>query len=132
MPSSKDIKEILEARKARRAIPQVDPADEVDRPPEPELAGPPATAQQPPAAVETATLPPAGSVVIVAPDDPRTQPVPPGDTYTVTSLKLRQHQYRQLKAEKFHRDIDMPDIMETALEEYFMKRYRRQGRGQRQ
>jgi len=32
MPSSKDIKEILEARKTRRAIPQVDPADVVARP----------------------------------------------------------------------------------------------------
>src|SRR6266487_957479 len=38
-PTNKDIKEILEARKTRRAIPQVDPADVVARP-VPEVVAP--------------------------------------------------------------------------------------------
>jgi hypothetical protein len=130
-PTSKDIKELMAARKARRAIPQTDPAEVVASPPEPELAGPPQQAEESPAPEQEVPMqPPTGSVVAPALDDPRTQRVPARDSYVVTSIKIKEHQQRQLKAEAYHRDLRMQDIIETALEEYFRKRYGRQGRGQ--
>jgi hypothetical protein len=143
MATNKDIKELMEARKAaRRAIPQVDPAEVVASAPEPELAGPPQTTSEAPALsnadeadmpaahehTET-TKPAAGSVVVVEPDDPRTQPTPADDPYIAKTLRMRQHHHRQLKAEAYYKGLLMQDIMETALDEYFKKRYGRQKRG---
>jgi hypothetical protein len=144
MATNKDIKEIMEARKAaRRAIPQVDPAEVVAGTPEPELAGPPETipeepatpvvAEPEPAPVEQelkeTTKPITGSVVVLEPDDPRLQPVPPDDVQVVTSLKLRRHHQKQLKAEAYYKGLHLQDIIETAVDEYFKKRYGRHKRG---
>jgi hypothetical protein len=147
MPSSKDIKEILEARKARRAIPQVDPPDVVGHP-VPEVLPPAQRAQriddptpdgevsQPvmeePPELEAAEPSPAAPLVPppsgLEVDDPRTQPAPPDDLYVPKTLRVKSHRERQLKAEAYHRDLLMQDIVETALDEYFKKRYGRQGR----
>jgi hypothetical protein len=149
MATNKDLKELLEARKARRAIPQVDPADVVVQPPEPELAGPPPSALEASAAVaaqqeragvaaqpETepteSTHQPAGPVVVLEAEDPRTQPVPSDDPYIPKTLRVRRHHDRQLRAEAYHRGMLMQNILETALDEYFKKRYGRQGRGHSQ
>jgi hypothetical protein len=141
MATNKDIKEMMEARKAaRRAIPQVDPAEVVAVTPEPELAGPPETTPELLAPPEPArvpaeqepkepTKPEAGSIVVLEPDDPRLQPVPPDDIQVVTSLKLRRHHQRQLKAEAYYKGLHLQDIIETALDEYFKKRYGRQKKG---
>jgi hypothetical protein len=138
-PSSKDIKELMAARKARRAIPQTDPAEVVTGPPEPELAGPPQPVQPDaaPASVTPVRDPRSGDsgsaetpALVLEPDDPRTNPVPPDDLYETTTLRIKKHQRRQLKAEAYHRGLLMQDVIETALGEYFKKRYGRQGRGQ--
>jgi hypothetical protein len=137
MPTNKDIKEIMEARKAaRRAIPQTDPAEVVAQPPEPELAGPPEVTPEPsvpiPAAEEESketSQQPSGPAAVVEPDDPRTQPPPADDPYTPTTLRIKNHHRRQLKAESYYKDLLMQDILETALDEYFKKRYGRKGRG---
>ena len=51
MPTNKDLRAMMEARKAtRRAIPQTDPAELVSGPPEREIAAPPS---EPPTAVPT-------------------------------------------------------------------------------
>jgi hypothetical protein len=133
--SSKDIKELMEARKAnRRAIPQVDPAEVVAGPPEPEIAAPPQEAPESPAPVAAVepepeeNVQPASSVVVMEPDDPRTQPVPADDPATPTTLRIKRHQHRQLKAEAYYKGLLMQDVIETALEEYFKKRYGRQKR----
>ncbi len=149
MPSSKDIKEILEARKARRAIPQVDPADVVPRPepeaappvqptlgtddPPPDVEHPQRVIEEPPqleVAEPTPAAQPVGSAAVpLEVDDPRTQPAPPDDLYVPKTLRVKSHRERQLKAESYHRDLLIQDIVETALDEYFKKRYGRQGRG---
>jgi hypothetical protein len=153
MPTNKDIKELLEARKRRRAIPQVDPAKvvvgpEPDEPAPARPASPPndspqaAEATQPiieeppqlaapvPAPIGQPTAPPAPAGLEV--DDPRTQPAPADDPYIPKTLRVRRHHDRQLRAEAYYRDMLMQDILETALDEYFKKRYGRPGRGQRQ
>jgi hypothetical protein len=144
--SSKDIKEMVAARKARRAIPQVDPADVVARPepeaaspvqpaPHTDIASPDVEVPQPvieePRQLEVAepapttpTLPAASPEV----DDPRVQAPPPDDLYIPKTLKMKRHRDRQLRAESYHRDILMQDIVEVALDEYFKKRYGRQSR----
>jgi hypothetical protein len=137
--SRKDMEKIMEARKtARRAIPQIDPAEVVVSPPEPEFAAPPQPAaivepEPTPAPIEQEpkeTLkPPTGSVVVLEPDDPRTQPVPPDDPYTPTTLRMRNHHRRQLKAEAYYKSLLMQDVIETALDEYFKKRYGGKKRG---
>jgi len=63
---------------------------------------------------------------VVLPDDPRTQPAPPDDGYNVTSVKLKLHRQEQLRHEKLLAKRDIQDVIETALDEYFRKRY---GRG---
>jgi hypothetical protein len=128
--SRKDMKEIMEARKtARRAIPQIDPAEVVASPPEPEFAAPPQPTQEPP--MPAALVEPESTSTPIAqePDDPRTQPVPPDDPYTPTTLRMRNHHRRQLKAEAYYKGLLMQDIIETALDEYFKKRYGGKKRG---
>jgi len=152
MPTNKEIKELLEARKARRAIPQVDPAKVVVGP-EPDKPAPaqpaPPTNDSPQAAVAPQPIieePPQLAAPVSAPvsqpaasptpaglevDDPRAQPAPADDPYIPKTLRVRRHHDRQLRAEAYYRDMLMQNILETALDEYFKKRYGRQGRGQR-
>jgi hypothetical protein len=145
--SSKDIKELMEARKARRAIPQTDPAEVVIRPqpeaqapeqptsdsardaevPQPIIEEPPTLETAEPAPVSQ-PAPAAGLEV----DDPRTQAPPPDDIYVPKTMRVKSHRERQLRAEAYHRDILIQDIVEAALDEYFKKRYGRQGEDQRQ
>jgi hypothetical protein len=150
--SNKDLKAMMEARKAaRRAIPQDDPAEVVaqsepeaappgqptqgtDNPP-PDVAVPQPVIEEPPElevaepAPTTPTLPPAAGLEV---EDARTQAPPPDDLYIPKTLKVKRHRADQLRTEAYHRAILMQDIVETALDEYFKKRYGRQGRGQRQ
>ncbi len=147
MPSNRDIKELMEARKARRAIPQIDPAEVVIRP-QPEAPAPEqptsdsardAEVPQPiieePLRLETAEPAPVSQPVPAAPglevDDPRTQTPPPDDIYIPKTVRVKSHRERQLRSESYHRDILIQDIIETALDEYFKKRYGRQGEDQR-
>jgi hypothetical protein len=148
MLSNKDIKEMVEARKARRAVPQVDPADVVS-PPEPTTPPPappaqrtdsqPKDAELPPLAIEEPpqleAVEPAPATPLLQPpagidgDDPRTQAPPPDDIYVPKTVRVKSHRERQLRAEAYHRDLLIQDIIETALNDYFRKRY---GRPQRQ
>ncbi|SRR6266516_1554448 len=128
MPTNKEIRELLEARKAaRRAIPQADPADAVGAPPEPEMVELPAPTDSPERTTEATGATQLPPVVVLEPDDPRMASVPPGDAYTPTTLRIRNHHKRQLKAEAYYRGLLMQDIFETALDEYFKKRYSRDG-----
>jgi hypothetical protein len=126
--NNRDVREIMAARKTRRAIPQVDPAEVVEGPPEPEILPPdpeiPAsTTPQSEQPEETTSIPASASDASVG--DPRTQPVPADDPYTPTTLRVRNHHRRQLKAEAYYKGLLMQDILETALDEYFKKRYGR-------
>ena len=86
---------------------------------------PPALEATSPAPAAPSVPPPAGLEV----DDPRTQAPPPDDLIVPKTIKVKRHRERQLKAESYHRDLLLQDILETALGEYFTKRYGRQGRG---
>jgi hypothetical protein len=146
------LKQIREQQHAtpRVAIKQVDPGEPKSRPeppaPTPTVAQPPAIpaadrepVQAPmhaePEAAPVDTSPEPAQVVVLEPDDPRTKPTPPDDSYIVTSVKIKAHQQSQLRAEVYHRQKEklfIQDILETALDEYFKKRYGRQGRGENQ
>jgi hypothetical protein len=133
MATNKDIKELMEARKARRAIPQTDPAELVTQPsPESEAVEPPHL-EEPPKVAPASELPTQPSSPLAGAlelDDPRPQAPPPDDLYIPKTLKVKRHRDRQLRAEAYHRDMLMQDVLEVALGEYFTKRYGRQGGGQ--
>jgi hypothetical protein len=122
MATSKDIKALMEARKARRAIPQTDPAEVVEDIQEPESLTP-----ETPAADEIVSGPESVGAETRS-DDPRAQPTPADDPYIPTTLRVRSHHRRQLKAEKYFTGLDIQDVLEIALDEYFKKRY---GRGRK-
>ena len=120
MASNKDIKELMEARKARRAVPQTDPA-EVVASPEPELATPPVAtpvAELPPQTSETPV-----TTVIHHPQDSRYVPAPKDDLFIAKTYKFKSHRYRQLQDEKHFTGTEIQDILDRALGEYFEKRY---------
>ena len=120
MASNKDIKELMEARKARRAVPQTDPADVVSAP-EPELATPPVV-------VPIVELTPQASKPLVLstmhhPQDNRYVPAPADDILIAKTYKFKSHRFRQLHDEKHFTGTEIQEILDTALGEYFEKRY---------
>jgi hypothetical protein len=120
MASNKDIKELMEARKARRAVPQTDPADVVAIP-EPELAAPPVVApiaEQAPQRSNTSETP-----VMHHPQDSRYAPAPKDDIFIAKTYKFKSHRFRQLHDEKHFTGTEIQDILDKALGEYFEKRY---------
>ena len=120
MASNKDIKELMEARKARRAVPQTDPADVVAVP-EPELATPPVVA--PIARLTPQASTPQVPPTMHHPQDSRYVPAPADDTFIAKTYKFKSHRYRQLHDEKHFTGTEIQDILDTALGEYFEKRY---------
>ncbi len=120
MASNKDIKELMEARKARRAVPQTDPADVVSSS-EPELATPPVAAPIIELQPQTSKLP--MTPPMHHPQDSRYVPAPADDTLIAKTYKFKSHRYRQLHDEKHFTGTEIQDILDTALGEYFEKRY---------
>jgi hypothetical protein len=123
MPTNKDVRQLMEARKARRAIPQTDPADVVYGP-EPELAAQvqPEKPQSQPIAPSIPSHP-TETPLVHHPQDSRYVPVPVGDTLIAKTYKFRSHRYKQLSDEKHFTGTEIQDILDTALAEYFEKRY---------
>lgn len=120
MATNKDIKELMEARKARRAVPQTDPAEVVSAP-EPELATPPVaelTAELTPHISKPPVTP-----IMHHPQDSRYVPAPADDAFIAKTYKFKSHRYRQLHDEKHFTGTEIQDILDTALGEYFEKRY---------
>lgn len=126
MPSNKDIKALIQARtEQRRAIAQTDPAEVVAQP-EPELAGPPAappTRPDPEPALSVSVSPESAAPVANERKDARYLPAPVDDIYVAKTYRLKRHRHQQLKDEAYHRDMQIQDILDTALAEYFQKRY---------
>jgi hypothetical protein len=56
-------------------------------------------------------------------EDARYLPVPPDDVYEAKTYRLSRHRHRQLRDEAFYTDQDIQVIVDTALGEYFEKRY---------
>jgi hypothetical protein len=132
MTTNRDIKAMIEARKERRAIPQTDPTEVVAAMPEPELAGPPTVEPTPnPTPAQATKEKKAQSTPNLPTDssasqdrlDARYLPVPAGDVYVAKTYRLKQHRHHQLRDEAYHRNLQMQDIIDTALGEYFEKRY---------
>ena len=61
----------------------------------------------------------------LSPSDPRVQPAIPNEYKEIRSVRLTPHRYSQLQAEVEDKvnDLSRQDIIDTALEEYFHKRY---------
>lgn len=59
------------------------------------------------------------------PGDPRVQPAPEGQYKEHRTIRLSDHRYQQLKAEVGATNVSRQDIIDTALDEYFLKRYGR-------
>ena len=125
MASNKDIRELMEARKQRRGVPQLDPADVVSEP-EPEFMAPKdtgASSQQP--SVPATKIEP---VVHVTPEkhhpqDNRYLPIPLNDTFIAKTYKFKAQRYKQLIDEKHFTGIEIQDVLDDALGDYFEKKY---------
>ena len=120
MASNKDIKALMEARKARRAVPQTDPADVVASP-ETELATPPVV--EPVVEVTQQTSKALETTAMHHPQDNRYVPAPADDIFIAKTYKFKSHRYRQLQDEKHFTGTEIQDILDIALGEYFEKRY---------
>jgi hypothetical protein len=127
MPTNRDIKELMEARKARRAVPQIDPADTVT-PPEPELAEPPAQPNEVPP-VEPAP----------APSDRPPENESGVDQYAKkylvkederVTMTTRMYRQRRLQVDQETRDtgLEIWQIIDIGLELYFREKQKRQNR----
>src|SRR6266487_4986248 len=145
MPTNKDLRAMMEARKAtRRAIPQTDPAELVSGPPEREIAAPPS---EPPTAVPTRdgadTIAPASaathgstrglereSVRTEAPSAPSVRrialtPVDTSEKPINRGFHMYPSRHQQLLdlASPFWEDRKPWEIIEQALAEYVERHY---------
>jgi hypothetical protein len=144
--SNKDIREIAEARKARRAIPQIDPPDVIG-PPEPERAqtqapaAPPASADVPELVIgespppEEAPPPPENSRTLERESDRDALPLEvaerplyltPVDTSEKPSnqgFHMYPSRHKQLRDLAYYEDRNPWEIVDQALGEYVKRHY---------
>jgi len=136
MASSKDIRDLIAARRANRGapprvgVPQIDPADLITEPSEP-----PVVVETPPEEPPEMNRPPQVPVSDGADDgeshrsrptvieDPRLMPIDRTATLVAFSSYLYPDRKRQVKQESISTGHDMHEIIDTALGEYFEKRY---------
>lgn len=107
------------------AKPKFDPKVVADRTPSSSLA--PLDFMRPMQPAELAPQPsapaPPPSASTPQREDSRSMPPPKDDVYEAKTYRLRRHRHRQLKDEAFYTDQDIQAIVDTALGEYFDRRY---------
>lgn len=118
MGGSKFKKALAEAKSsvpARVAIPQVDPGEPT----------PPVSAQQAHRApgAQPAAVPPIHDVTPATPVDPRTLPVDTSARLLQFGSHIYPDRHKQVLYEAFMSDVKPWEVLETALAEYFQRRY---------